>query len=699
MKKLRRNEEGLSHRLVATLISVAIVVASLSVVIILLQKAPPVEVPPTAPIALQMTQHENLNVAENGAATLKLTLNVSTPALASVYRKAFEPENITPAEPVTFTLIHTSENDFLMGELENLTAEDDELKLSIMEGYWYHPSGIITSTELFFAPLIASATATWNAQVPEFTSLGVELSNDNGTTWEEVENGNPHTFTSYGSSLRYKVMFNTGYERYSYFTPTLYDITITLDYMPVVEDVIPADQMFAEGIRTEYDTILGWEAVVTNFEKTLAGPENQFSATLDLFLPQAAKFDAEAGIWKIDIGHRDENKRAAAIGHMVTQMMFIQQMLESLPEENVFEYTLSTPIVLPKGATIVNPDELSGLSWYVDFGGGTYRQASVAVNETLRMVTLTEKIVVTKQPLTVSPENFLENLSSYRVFTIRYTLGAGRRGPGLSLNQPASGGGSSNNWSKTWTKTISYTFSKTFSWSGTYGGASASASAAVSATPSLTVKLYIGWSFSWFKLKWFRTYFEVTPSATVNFSANVTGGVSKEWSYTYNAYSHTFNFWIGPVPVWADLELDVIPGVDVSANATCTLSAGVGVSATGKFGVEWIRGTGWRGIKELSKSFWRTGPTITGSADLTITPYVKLQLGFYLYSVAGPYAYIKPKVQLQALYPERTWSVKTGFDINAGVGMGKLGRWVGLSSWEPSTPLYSWLTTLWSGTW
>ena len=814
VKKLRRDVSGLSRKAAATLVVAIVVASSLGVLILL---PPPAE--EVRPAFFQTAQEEDLSVMENGDATIKRSFTVTTPALADVYRKAFTASENSASPPVTYTITHIIDDDFLTGTLENLTVENDEVKLSLEVGAYrpsgtltsaglllapltsatatwnastdpplttltvwlsndngltwesvdngishtftssgsvlrykvefrtesismtptlyditltftcttthttddefltgtlenltvendevklslevgaYRPSGTLTSAELFFAPL-TSATATWNASTPAGTTLAVELSNDNGTSWEGVENGDLHTFTSQDSVLRYRVLF---YTEYPLATPTLYDITLTFTLQLPEENVMPPDQMFTEEAVNEYKTLLGLDATVTRFEKTLADPENRFLASLDVCVRGAAKYVPEDLIWKIDIGPKTGDDRAAAMGYMLTQMMFTQQMLENLGE-NVYEHTSSTPISLPLDAEILNWDELSDLRWCVDFGGGSYREASVTVDETLRKITLREKIVVTRQPLTVSPDEFLENLSGYRIFTIKYALGGG---VGLGSGQPSSGGeslslsdsgakGGSSNWSKTWTRRIGYTFSKTFYWSGTYEGASASADAKISADLTLTTKLYIGWKAS----KWFKTYFEKNLSGYVEFEAQVDRGVSKSWSHTYDAYSHTFWFWIGYVPVWADLELEITPSVDLDADANGELWAQVNASLIGKFGVKWEKGEGWGPIKELSYNFWRGGPHITGYADIDIRPHVKLKLGFYLYSVAGPHAYLKPKVRLDASYPERTWSIEAGFDIGAGVGMGGLARWVGLSSWE--TELYSWFRLLGVGWW
>ncbi len=693
---------GLSRSFIVALIIIAIIIVPLSGIFILLQ-SPAEEAPLTI---LQLTHEKKIIVAENGDASLDVSVRASHPTLVDMYENAFEMENLPAAEPITHVITHIITDDFLMGEIENLTVENDEATLSTVGEGVYHQSGALTSPVLFFAET-ASVTVSWNASVPPGTTLTVKVSNDNGSTWENVENGVLHTFTSPENQAKYKIEFRTDEPS---LTPTLDNITLTLTSESPSTTSVEPQQAFNDSLQEEHRTLHGLETVVTETSTAKGNPENEFTISSSGIVLGAAEFDEESSIWVINIGPQGENDANNAIGFMVTQLMFTHQMIESLPENHLFEYTSTTSITLPENAEIVNSDELSGLSWRVDFGGGTYKEASVTVDENSHTVTLNDKMVVTEQTITRSPENFLVGLFDYGFFTIIYTLG------GEGSSQSASGNGSltlgasgvecgSNDWSKTWTHSLSHTFSKEFGWSGTYHGASASASVTISAEPRLSASWYMGWHFyrphwySWPKLKWFKTYFEITPSVTVDLNASVTAGVSKSWSHTYHVFHHKFHWWIGVVPVWANLKFDVIPGVDFDANASVSLDVGVGASATGKFGVEWRRHHGWRGIKSLSHNFSHSGPSITGEADITATSYVELKLSFILYDAAGPYMYIKPKAKFEASYPERTWSIDAGFDINAGVGMGKLAKWVGLHDWEPSHPLYSWLTTLWSGTW
>jgi len=96
----------------------------------------------------------------------------------------------------------------------------------------YFSLGTLTSTVLDNTDFnITSATASWNASVPAGTSIAVYLSNNNGATWEDVQNGVQHAFAFTGSALRYCVTFTTTDNTK---TPELFDILINynLDNTP-----------------------------------------------------------------------------------------------------------------------------------------------------------------------------------------------------------------------------------------------------------------------------------------------------------------------------------------------------------------------------------------------------------------------------------------------------------------------------------
>jgi hypothetical protein len=225
---------------------------------------------------------------------------------------------------------------------------------------------------------------------------------------------------------------------------------------------------------------------------------------------------------------------------------------------------------------------------------------------------------------------------------------------------------------------------------------------------SFTFKWYVGWDLDWAwewppcELQWFRTYLEIGPELDVDLSAGITGEIEKSWDEDVYYWSKWVWVWIGPVPVGIEVRLDLDAGVDASAKGNLTLGTGVDAKTTFKLGVEWTKDGGWEPIAERDFSFSLSAPELDISAEASVTPFVKLRLGAYFYGTAGPFGELKPLVtagleQNPADPTQIDWSIKTGFDINAGVGFGAISDWVALPDW--SKTLYSWRTTLASGSW
>jgi hypothetical protein len=93
----------------------------------------------------------------------------------------------------------------------------------------YHSSGTLVSAVLDnIEENIISVIVSWNESKPEGTDITVQVTNNNGSNWEDVENGDDHTFASTGSSLRYRVTLTTSNNTV---TPVLYDITLTMTWV------------------------------------------------------------------------------------------------------------------------------------------------------------------------------------------------------------------------------------------------------------------------------------------------------------------------------------------------------------------------------------------------------------------------------------------------------------------------------------
>ena len=457
--------------------------------------------------------------------------------------------------------------------------------------------------------------------------------------------------------------------------------------------------MFHDGVQREYKILTGIEVSVLDSEIG-TGPNGEFKISVDATASQVARFNQAENLWEVDISPPEENDKEAA-GFILTQMMFAQLMLKSLPGEHQLELVSNTPIRLPEDATIINSENLSTARWRIDFGGGTYREASISLGEGQREVVLTEKIVVTEQTLVELSGEIFRTLSDYKTFTIKYRL-PGHSPTGstvLSARGEKGTGGSNTDFSWNFGDTFSYTFSETF------------AGLIVDATSSFGLNWYVGWDFEWekagltpsYKLQWFRTYVEVGPAIDIDFTFPTRVKLSVTLDKKICTWSRPVTVFFGWLLVVIDVKIDLVAGVEASAEAGLSIDAGANASATFKLGAEWIKDQGWKPIAERQFNFTPRGPNITQGAGASIIPFLELKVGAYFYRIAGPFVSLKPLVAAALTVTNFTplrgnWSIEAGFDINAGATLGAIGDWLGLEDPEPMT-LYSWRTPLASGTW
>jgi len=227
--------------------------------------------------------------------------------------------------------------------------------------------------------------------------------------------------------------------------------------------------------------------------------------------------------------------------------------------------------------------------------------------------------------------------------------------------------------------------------------------ATVKATPVLTAEWYVGWKKKWtwsgLKLKWFKTYIKVTPSIKVEASVTATATYSKTWSHTFWTWSRRFTFWVGPVPVWANLKLKVTGSVTISASGKVSVSTWAKAQAWFKGGVKWEGG--WSTIWEHGWGASYSPPAVSGTASITVTPEAKCRVVFLFYDVAGPFVEAIPYAPISIkyyTYQANTWSISLKFKIVAGVTFsGWLRKIIKLSSY--SRTLADWTLKSWSGTW
>ncbi len=460
---------------------------------------------------------------------------------------------------------------------------------------------------------------------------------------------------------------------------------------PPPETEEPVRELFHLGIAMDQSVQLGIDMGITDSSIVPLDEDNQTTITIEGYSPYLAVPTGNSS-WTIYIGPQDDNATDMAIDSAFTKVEMLKQMLRSLPGDQYYLSNWLMRINLPPDHYVSSIDPPAPFNWTVDFGGGTIMQAQIVALDP-GGVTITETMIVTEQDITASEGYLNSTFAQYRRFSINYysTVTTAQNAQASTLEQTICG--MEEDWSKTWSKTFSPgTLSK--SWS--YG----SLQATVRARPSITLECYIGWHFSWWRLRWFKAWMRITPSIRVEASVSASASYSRTWSHTFATWSHRFSFWVGIVPVWANLKLTVTGYLTVGVSGTISVQAWVRAYCYFKAGVQWQRDSGWSGIWEHGSGSSR-GITISGSASLTVTPKVKCRLVFLLYDVAGPFVEGIPYAPMTKTYVvsgTNTWSIRLKFKVVAGVTMaGWLRSLLGLGSW--SRTLADWTLASWSGTW
>lgn len=452
---------------------------------------------------------------------------------------------------------------------------------------------------------------------------------------------------------------------------------------PATEE--PVREAFYEAISMEQEVLLGFHVAPTAGYIIPWGINNETKVRVSAFSPQLARFDPVDEFWRIDVGPQDVNATDAASDFVFTKIQFVQMMLQSIPCEQTYVFNQSMRVNLPTGAQILNAPELIGLNWTIDFGGGTFMETHIALNG--EMITVDETMMVTEQNITATEDYLSQAFSNYKAFKIDYSL-AGSSSLAAKIGEISE---SETDWEKRWTLKISAgPYSKEWSEGPLY--------AYVKVTPALTMEWYVGWRYSSGHLRWFRTWMSITPSIEVKGYARATDSCTMTKSKTFTTWSKRFSWWIDFVPVWANLKLRITAAITANAGGSITFSASVTASTQFKATVEWIRGTGWRGILDYVTDFSMSGPTITGTARLTVTPKATCRLAFMFYDVAGPFVEGIPYAPIVITYNPNTWLITLKFKVVAGATFaGWLRSLLGLNDY--SKPLADWELKRWDGTW
>lgn len=454
---------------------------------------------------------------------------------------------------------------------------------------------------------------------------------------------------------------------------------------------VPVRDEFHLGVMIEQLLLLGFSVGVTESKIMQFPTGNVTRITLVAQSPQLAEFISH---WRIPVGPRTDNATSDAADFTFTKIQKIQQLLRMFPKNQAYRSEWQITINLPPEATLLNANELIGLNWTVDYGGGTYLQANVTVDTTFLRVYVNEVMVVTEQNINASETYLAQAFVPYKVFNVDYAHSGFLREAGQTQKCPAG-----LDWSKRFVLPISLgPFEKTWT--------SGDLEAYIRIHPRLHFEWKFGWKFEWggiwdpldFELKKVYTWVEVEPSIEGFGYVNCTYSHNKPFSHTVFTYNiHRWYFAVDFVPVWATLRLTGEARMNVDVNGKLYLEVQARAFAGFRAGVQWTSSGGWEPIWRPRAGGSVSFPRAPGIyADFTLTPSIACRLALLVYDSAGPFLEGEAYSLIRFVWEPASLTVKLNFRINAGITFaGWLKSLLGLRDY--STELGDWELASWEG--
>ena len=417
------------------------------------------------------------------------------------------------------------------------------------------------------------------------------------------------------------------------------------------QNSLPIRKQFYEALSQEYDNSLGLDTLIVNSSMIPQGDSGECRIYADaMAFPRVlTTIPGEAGdTWTLGIGPTDSARFA---GYVFTQITFLKMLLQELPGEQVYKSSYSIRISLPDGATLLKSNEISGLSWLVDLGGGNGLAASLSVDNSL---VLNETMTVTEQNTTIPMTDLCTAFQGYKSFRIEYSLpqtGEGEISGSLGSAAPDS----DFSWSQPWT-IIDMPLEGDIPLPPL-----AKQQLGVDAYAKYTGHLKLVATFS---IQWEPTYpffgldsFRSSIKTEAELELKVEAGITKAYSNEENPWEVPIlpqdidlpiKFFIGPVPVDVDLIFSAKARLIVNFGVSLTVSTGYVANGWLECGVEYDKSTGQlQPFSEKGMTSRFTPPTVTPTLHVEIIPSLVLGLWARFYLVAGPKAEIEPYVDAQ----------------------------------------------------
>jgi hypothetical protein len=429
-----------------------------------------------------------------------------------------------------------------------------------------------------------------------------------------------------------------------------------------------AQAEFYKSVKQEQKFSFGFTTQILGSSMMPKGENNEFEVSVDAIATlQVINVTASGsdGIWEIKVGPRSDDVAEIVAGYLFSKIMLAQMLLKSLEGEQAYEASWIMKISLPEEATLLNRAELSGLSWTLDFGGGTFISTCVSVVEST--IVFDEKTFVREQNFTRDPTEIYEVFRDHKAFVIRYLLPDSAL---VGLERFESGVFERDFYWEEDADLFPFKESTTLDVPGL--------NVSFSANASLVIYAGIAWDFDWdwwpphWYLDWFKAWIGAETSVGMSLDVNCTAedGMSYVWKNEplYNHRLYRFETWVG-IPIWADLNLRVLADLDVGASTALeyhySVEFGAGFEAVASWDGGWDQWLDWDKWEELEP------PSISVTqASAWANAALKFRLEFMLFGVGGPYLELEPYVDGRHTYVDEEftlWAVTLGLRVNIGV--------------------------------
>ncbi len=434
----------------------------------------------------------------------------------------------------------------------------------------------------------------------------------------------------------------------------------------LIQNSLPVREEFYRSVRQEQKYSFGFTTQILNSSMMPQDSDGGFRYSFSaVATPQVLNVTANGadGIWTLFIGQKDEDAKKTVIGYEMTEIMFAKMLLDSIQGVDTYTIVWTTEIRLPIGATLLNSDELSGLHWVLDFGGGTYMSADVAVSDST--VILTDRTTVSNSNITAPDSDLFNNFCNYRNLRITYLL---PNSASLGLERMQSGDFQRDSH---FDFSIGMGFSITTTLINDNG-----LQVDLTLTPSVTFSGYVGWDFSGLLLQWFRAWFGADAELKIRLDFYVHfPAFTCDWDASWTYRLAILYFEIATIPIEAGLDLHMKPYVHLEMNGELDFYFEYIIGYYFKSGIQWDIKDGWSPIAEFSSYSSHTWGANEIKLYLEADAGVEFDLSLMFFESVGPWVGFEPYVHALINYysaddPDlAVWSVDLGFRIHAGLAI------------------------------